>query len=50
MATPYEKIYNRFAQKITDAINEGAITKADAQLCAKRILNLILKSNFKMTK
>lgn len=40
----------RFAQKITDAINEGAITKADAQLCAKRILNLILKSNFKMTK
>ena len=40
----------RFAQKITDALNEGAIAKADAQLCAKRILNLILKSSFKIVK
>lgn len=38
----------RYASKIAAALDEGKISKADAQLCATRILKTILKTNFKM--
>ena len=40
----------RFAKSIKEAIDSGKISKADAQLCATRILNLVLKTSFKFTK
>ena len=36
----------RYAKKITEAIDNGEVTRADAQLCAKRILELFMKSNY----
>lgn len=40
----------RYAKAICEALNEGKLARADAQLCAKRILELILKTNFQITK
>ncbi len=40
----------RFAKEIKEAIDFGKIKKTEAQLCATRILNLILKTSFKYTK
>ncbi len=37
----------RFAKKIADALDDGEISRADAQLCATRILKTIMKTNFK---
>ncbi len=38
----------RYAKAITEALDMGKISKADAQLCAVRILKTILKTNFKI--
>ena len=40
----------RYAKAITEALDSGKISRADAQLCAKRILNLVLKSNYQIKK
>ena len=37
-------------KKICAALDDGRISKADAQMCAKRVLELILKSNFVISK
>ncbi len=40
----------RFAKSLTEALDDGRISRADAQLCAKKLLNLVLKTSYKFTK
>jgi hypothetical protein len=36
----------RYAQKILEGIENGNVKKEEAQLCATRILNLILRTSY----
>ena len=38
----------RYAKAVCEALDNGKISRADAQLCATRILKTILKTNFKI--